>query len=64
MYPRTLVGLVACYAAALPFFRNSLTSELCSGVLLSGLMGRIGSVATFAVARKVHCELFSVCRSE
>jgi hypothetical protein len=28
MYPPTLSGLVACYAAALPFFRNDVVSNL------------------------------------
>lgn len=28
MYPKTLAGLVECYAMALPFFRNTLTSDL------------------------------------
>ena len=28
MYPRTLHGLVACYTAALPFFRNTAVSDL------------------------------------
>ena len=26
MYPRTLSGLLACYAAAIPFYRNDLIS--------------------------------------
>jgi hypothetical protein len=37
MYPKTLSGLGACYAAALPFFRNSLLAELGCSVLLFGL---------------------------
>ena len=28
MYPRTLGGLVQCYVAALPFFRNTVASDL------------------------------------
>jgi hypothetical protein len=28
MYPRTFAGLVECYAAAIPFFRNSLAGDL------------------------------------
>ena len=28
MYPRTLDGLLACYAAAIPFFRNTAVSDL------------------------------------
>lgn len=34
MYPPTWEGLVACYVAAIPFFRNSLVSSL----LFSGLL--------------------------
>jgi ABC-type transport system involved in cytochrome c biogenesis permease subunit len=36
-YPRTLAGLVECYVAALPFFRNTLASDvLYSAVLFGG----------------------------
>jgi hypothetical protein len=36
-YPRTWDGLVACYVAALPFFRNTLASDvLYSAVLFGG----------------------------
>jgi len=36
-YPNTFEGLVACYTAALPFFRNSLIGDLVySGVLFGG----------------------------
>jgi hypothetical protein len=36
-YPRTWAGLVACYTAALPFFRNTLASDvLYSAVLFGG----------------------------
>lgn len=37
MYPKTLAGLTACYVAALPFFRNSVESELLWSTLLFGL---------------------------
>lgn len=37
LYPRTGAGLAACYAAALPFFRNTLAGDLlCAGVLFGG----------------------------
>ena len=36
MYPPTWQGLVACYAAAVPFYRNSLVSSLLFGGLLFG----------------------------
>jgi hypothetical protein len=28
LYPRTGAGLIACYTAAIPFFRNSLAGDL------------------------------------
>ena len=36
MYPKTLAGLEACYAAALPFFRNSVTGDLIYTALMFG----------------------------
>lgn len=36
IYPRTLVGLEACYVAAIPFFRNTLAGDLFYTVLLFG----------------------------
>ncbi len=36
MYPPTWRGLLACYAAAVPFFRNSLVSSLVFTVLIFG----------------------------
>ncbi len=55
MYPRTLAGLGACYVAALPFFRNSVTSELCSSLLLFGLTNRFRSLAVMKIARQASC---------
>jgi len=37
LYPRTLAGLGACYAAALPFFGWTLLSELAFGGVFFGL---------------------------
>ena len=37
MYPRTAAGLVACYAAALPFFRHSLAGDLFFTVVFFGI---------------------------
>jgi len=34
MYPKMLSGLAACYYAALPFFRNSITSETIFSLLI------------------------------
>ena len=37
LYPRTLAGLVDCYVAAIPFWRNSLLGDLLwTGVLFGG----------------------------
>ncbi len=36
-YPMTLDGLVACYAAAIPFFRNTLIGDAVSVTVLFGL---------------------------
>jgi len=36
MYPHTGAGLAACYAAALPFFGNSLLGDACYAALLFG----------------------------
>lgn len=36
MYPRTIAGLIACYTAALPFFRNTLEGDLLYTLVLFG----------------------------
>jgi len=36
LYPRTLDGLVTCYIAAIPFFRNTLAGDACYTVALFG----------------------------
>jgi hypothetical protein len=43
IYPKTLTGLGMCYVAAVPFVRNSLTTELCVSLLLFGLLNRARS---------------------
>jgi hypothetical protein len=55
MYPKSLEGLGACYVAALPFFLNSLTSELCFSLLLFGLMDRVRSLTAVEIAPNAHC---------
>ena len=37
LYPRTGAGLAACYAAAIPFFRNSVLGDFAFTALLFGL---------------------------
>jgi len=41
MYPHTAAGLVACYAAAVPFFRNSMIAEGSASLLLFALPGLV-----------------------
>jgi hypothetical protein len=53
MYPRTLAGLEACYIAALPFFRNTLTSELCFSLLLFGLLSGAGAYRPLRRLREI-----------
>jgi hypothetical protein len=35
-YPKTLAGLITCYAAGVPFFWNTLAGDVCYSVLLFG----------------------------
>ena len=35
-YPKTLTGLMACYAAGMPFFWNTLAGDICYSLLLFG----------------------------
>jgi hypothetical protein len=37
MYPRTLAGLVSCYAAAIPFYRNDVLSTAIVAGLAFGI---------------------------
>ena len=41
MYPRTLAGLLECYAAAWPFFRNAPISTLAFTLLVFGPLGAV-----------------------
>ena len=50
MYPRTMTGLMACYDAAIPFFRGTAASDMFFSLALFGiaaaqqaLAGRVGS---------------------
>ena len=36
LYPKTIAGLTACYAAALPFFQNTITGDLFYTALIFG----------------------------
>ncbi len=38
LYPRTGTGLMECYSAAIPFFGNTLTGDLCYNSILFGAL--------------------------
>jgi hypothetical protein len=38
LYPKTTAGLVDCYVAAIPFFRNMLLGDLLYSALLFGAL--------------------------
>ena len=42
MYPLTLAGLGACYVAAIPFFRNTVASDLLFSAVLFGIPAVVG----------------------
>jgi hypothetical protein len=43
MYPRTLAGLLECYAAAVPFFRNSVIGDLVFAGAFFGLSALVAA---------------------
>ncbi|HSA94263.1 MAG TPA: DUF6580 family putative transport protein [Terriglobales bacterium] len=45
MYPKTLDGLLACYAAAVPFFRNTVASDLVFTAAFFGLPALVASIS-------------------
>jgi hypothetical protein len=51
MYPHSTSGLVACYAAALPFYANDLIS---TGVLSAALFGLPALAAKLTEAAHAH----------
>jgi hypothetical protein len=57
MFPQTLDGLIACYVAGIPYFRNTLASDLLYSTLMFGgfalAQSRIPSLRPFAVAKSV-----------
>ena len=46
MYPKTGVGLIACYEAAIPFFRNTLVGNYVFGTIFIGGIELIRSYTT------------------
>jgi hypothetical protein len=55
MYPKTLGGLEACFSAALPFFRNSITSEVIGSAMIFTLGHHI---QRFMPAAHVRAQVF------
>lgn len=53
MYPHTFAGLTACYAAALPFYRN----DLLSTTLITGLIFGLPIAAHRLAGAKTHAKL-------
>jgi hypothetical protein len=45
MYPKTLAGLMACYAAGLPFFRGTLIGDMLFTAVMFGLPAVAAAVA-------------------
>jgi hypothetical protein len=54
MYPHTVSGLVACYAAAIPFFRNSFVAEGVTSAVLFGVAGLVQEPRLALGARGIH----------
>lgn len=52
LYPRTLSGLAQCFMLAVPFFRNTLLSDL---LYTAGLFGLYG-LAVFVARKSLHSE--------
>jgi hypothetical protein len=46
LYPKTMEGLVACYTAAIPFFRNSLLGDFAYVALLFGVYEFVARIVT------------------
>jgi hypothetical protein len=49
MYPKTVPGLVTCYAAGLPFFRRGLAGDM----LFTAIMFGVPALAAM-VTRSIH----------
>lgn len=60
LYPKTLPGLVACYVAAIPFFRNTLLGDLIYTATLFGGFRLLES--RFAALREQEVAISSMSR--
>jgi hypothetical protein len=52
MYPKTLPGLMTCYAAGLPFFRHTLAGDMLFTAVAFGLPALVAALA--GSAHKPH----------
>lgn len=57
MYPKTAAGLAACYAAAIPFYRNDLVSTAITAGALFGLPALAARIAESVQGSHGHIEL-------
>lgn len=53
LYPRTLAGLIMCYSAAIPFFRNSLIGDVAYAATLFGGFASLENVV-ISLREKQH----------
>ena len=54
-YPKTATGLTACYVAAIPFFQNTLASDLFyAGLLFGGFALAERALPALRQARPAH----------
>ena len=59
LYPRTLAGLAACYAAGIPFYRNQLAGDVFYVLLIFGAyaaIARLWTTRASALGVKQACE--------
>jgi hypothetical protein len=54
MYPRTLSGLIACYAAAIPFYRNDVLSTAVVAGLAFGIPVMVRKISLANAAQRVE----------
>lgn len=63
-YPHTRDGLAACYAAAVPFFRNMAAGDLLGTALLFGLEAPLGRLARSWFARRPEPALLPAAKAD
>ena len=53
MYPKTIAGLVECYAVGLPYFRHEVLSDVLFGAVFFGLPALVGAYGLRRAEHKV-----------